>query len=460
MENETSLSTNQTWIIADTNYFLHFQYPDQIDWNLLVSSKKITLVIPMIVIDELDKHKNAPSAKLRSRAKSVIAKLKEINRTAEKMWGQNICVEIVQNISAIDMKEFGLDETRADDKIIAFAISFAKSKATDSTQVFVVSNDFGMELKSEGRGVQLLALPDNLMLAAEPDPQEKELRELKKQNAILTNRMPELIVSLDESGNRFETTLSEVPKLTDDEIESRVTEVKRLNPLHVEAPITIDIKDKEINPQYNIDLQKIAAAVSALNGLGRPSKEQWDKYNSELEGFYNEYREYLRKEQTHKELLARSVFLDLYLVNAGTKPASDVRVNLHFPDGFQLIEYGDYPEEPQKPSAPREPRANSLIQMIAMGNAFHTRPLLDLPALQRNTELPNVKGFSIKPTNSFEVTCKIGKAMHGEPIFLRCLVAIFDSVAEARSFTIDSKIICDELIEPAISQLHVIVDRQ
>lgn len=62
MENETSLSTNQTWIIADTNYFLHFQYPDQIDWNSLVSSKKITLVIPMIVIDELDKHKNAPSA--------------------------------------------------------------------------------------------------------------------------------------------------------------------------------------------------------------------------------------------------------------------------------------------------------------------------------------------------------------------------------------------------------------
>ncbi len=463
MENGTNLISNQTWVIADTNYFLHFQYPDQIDWNALVSSKQIILVVPVTVIDELDKHKNASSAKLRSRAKSTIAKLRDVSRTDTKMWGQDIRVEIAPNIPLVDMKDLGLDEGRADDRIIAFAISFAKNRETESSRVFVVSNDFGMELKSKGRGIRLLALPDDLALAGELDPLEKELRDLKKQNAALTSRIPNLSVTMNESGSRFDTTLSPVPNLTDDEIELRVAEVKKLNPLHVEAPITVDVKDKEVSSQYNIDLQKISAAVSALQGLGRPSKEQWEQYNSKLEHFYREYRDYLRQEQAHKELVGRSIFLNLDIENAGTTPASDVRVILHFPDGFQLIEYEDFPEAPNAPLAPREPRLHSLAEMISMNHLMQSglsRPIPGLSSLEINREPPNVSGFSIKPTNSFEVKFNVRKVMHGDPIFLRCLVVIFDSAAEAHSFAIDSKIICDELPEPSHSQLHVIVNRQ
>lgn len=69
-------SSLRTWIIADTNYFLHFQQPDQNNWKSLVSADVIELVIPMTVIDELDKHKNSSSTKIRSRAKTTIAKIR------------------------------------------------------------------------------------------------------------------------------------------------------------------------------------------------------------------------------------------------------------------------------------------------------------------------------------------------------------------------------------------------
>lgn len=448
---------NQTWIIADTNYFLHFQQPDQIDWNTLVSSKQINLVVPMTVIDELDKHKNAPSSKLRSRAKAVIAKLKDIRRTDEKLWGENVRLEIAPSVPLPDMVELGLDESRPDDRIIAFTVSFIKTKNTESSQIFLISNDFGMELKSEGRGIQLLILPENLLIAAEPDPNEKELRELRKQNFALTSRIPKLAVTINESGDRFEATLTKVQTLTDDEIESKVAEVKRLNPPHAESPVIIKDQEEGKGSPNGMDLHKIIATLSAMQGAVRPSKEQWDKYNSELEEFYEKYRNYLNQDQSHQELVARSIFLDLYIENGGTTPASDVRVNLHFPDGFQLIEYGDFPEEPQKPMAPQEPRANSLIEMLSMSNLMQPRPLLGLNTFERNLEQPNVSGFSIKPTNSFEVNFNVRKVMHGDPTFLRSLVVIFDSAEDAHSFTVDSKIICDELTEASYRKLHVIV---
>lgn len=154
------------------------------------------------------------------------------------------------------------------------------------------------------------------------------------------------------------------------------------------------------------------------------------------------------------------MFLDFYLENNGTTPAGDIRVNLHFPDGFQLIEYRLFPEAPLEPVAPQLPRANSLIEML-MRASTNLRPGLlgDLPVLQRNTATPNVSAFSIKPTNSFEVTCNVRKAMHGDSVFLRSVVVIFDSIAEAKSFTIDCKLICDELIKASTCQLHVVIKR-
>lgn len=176
-----SRTTEQTWIIADTNYFLHFRQPDQIDWSSLVSSKQVTLVVPMTVIDELDKHKNASSNKLRTKAQAIITKLKEINRAEEKQWGSSVRVEIAPNIFLGEMTELGLDENRADDRIMAFAVYFAKSEDVDPTRVFLVSNDFGMELKSKGRGIRLLPLPEELQIPAELDSFERELRDLRRQ---------------------------------------------------------------------------------------------------------------------------------------------------------------------------------------------------------------------------------------------------------------------------------------
>lgn len=450
---------NQTWIIADTNYFLHFKQPDQIDWSSLVSAKQVTLVVPMTVIDELDKHKNAPSNKLRSRAKDTISKLKDIRRTEGKTWGPSVCVEVAPGIDLGNLADLGLDENRPDDKIMAFAVYFSKKESVDPSRVFLVSNDFGMELKSEGRGVQILALPEHLQLPAELEASEKELRDLKKQNAILTNRIPKLAVTMNDAGDRVEAQLSEVQPLSDDVIRAKVEKIKALHPLHVENPIVVQERNKEKSSTGGLDITQIAAAISALQGTARPSREQWNEYNSELETFYVDYENYLRKEQAHKELLARSIFLDLYLVNSGSAPAGDVRVSLHFPDGFQLLESEDFPEQPEKPSTPTKPRATDLFEMMARGNALNTRPYFDLPVLNRNTEPPNVKGFSIQPTNSYEVTCSVRKAMHGEPIFLRSVVSIFDSVAAARSFTVDCKLICDEFVEVSKSRLHVVVNR-
>jgi predicted ribonuclease YlaK len=63
-----------TVVVADTNVYLHYPTPfDQIDWPTLMGSfaDGVTLVVPLLVIDELDKAKRLKSD-VRTRARDAL----------------------------------------------------------------------------------------------------------------------------------------------------------------------------------------------------------------------------------------------------------------------------------------------------------------------------------------------------------------------------------------------------
>lgn len=45
-------------LVLDTNIFMHCQPLDQIDWLNVVRAQEVKLLIPRVVMAELDKHKN------------------------------------------------------------------------------------------------------------------------------------------------------------------------------------------------------------------------------------------------------------------------------------------------------------------------------------------------------------------------------------------------------------------
>ncbi len=62
------------YILLDTNIYLHYKDFEQIDWATIVNDKEFAIVVPYIVIREIDKHKDGQKGKIKSRAKAVSSK--------------------------------------------------------------------------------------------------------------------------------------------------------------------------------------------------------------------------------------------------------------------------------------------------------------------------------------------------------------------------------------------------
>jgi|GEM_PF-3873842 len=74
-----------------------------------------------------------------------------------------------------------------------------------------------------------------------------------------------------------------------------------------------------------------AFTVSMCSTYRTPEKVA--AYNSQLSVFLQKIEEELGERLSAK---ARTIFFDLKITNQGTAPAADLRLNIHFPDGFTL----------------------------------------------------------------------------------------------------------------------------
>ena len=73
------------FVFLDTNIALHYKRADQIDWLRVSKAQSVTLIVPIILVRELENQKaHNPSSKLRTRAKNYISWLSELDSEREK----------------------------------------------------------------------------------------------------------------------------------------------------------------------------------------------------------------------------------------------------------------------------------------------------------------------------------------------------------------------------------------
>jgi hypothetical protein len=153
--------------------------------------------------------------------------------------------------------------------------------------------------------------------------------------------------------------------------------------------------------------------------------------------------------------------LDLIIINEGSYPAEDVLIDMHFPDGFRLINEGQLPKTPTAPDAPERPKTEleRITQGFRMPDIYPMRDIRSLADVGTPTPR-NVSSPAIRRTNSFDVRVHVTKINHGFAAPIDPLFIIFDTIEGARSFQIEYEIHAANLIEPAQGPLHVILDKE
>jgi hypothetical protein len=443
-------------IFLDTNIFLHYQPFTQINWLEIVNAESVTIVIPPITIRELNKHKDShPRAQIKKRAGEIIKKLFGLLDSGQtSKIADGVFVFFEGRDSAIDFAAHQLNFNVQDDQLMA-SILLRKQEAPEQPLVLVTS-DLGLALvaKAGRQGISTKMMPDNFRIADEPDPSESKVKRLEQQIREMNARVPVLSLAYENGDQYMPINLPSPVLLSESEIDTKVTEIKNKFPKR-----SIEGLSKKIDlPNNPIDKVSFLAGQSLIMNV--INQEEIERYNKEVEQFISACESFIVKNNEFENLKRRTIRLDIALVNQGTTPAEDIDIYMHFPDGFRLLNEDELPDRPETPDLPEEPMtalqriANHSLSPVLSSSMFNYRPDV-LPMLPSNVSSPR-----IKRVNSYEVHVHVQKLKHNLQELLDPLFVVFESFENAKSFTIDYRILAANIPQEVTGNLHVVIQKE
>jgi hypothetical protein len=313
--------------------------------------------------------------------------------------------------------------------LIATAIELKSEKAP--VRVAIVTADFGLEVKA-GAHVEVIEMPETMRLPEELNAEEKRVKQLERELRSIQSTSPTLAVSF-EDGEPFQVlSFFQIPAMTT----TRRAEL------------------------LDAALQKYPKKESPQPGLSPAAKFQIDfsqittpfieRRNSECDRYFAEYEEYLDQVSSLAEWFNKTAKVSLRLRNTGGSPATGIDVQIHFPDGFEVLDEEALPNKPSEPVPPLKPE-DAIKSMLRA-------PLIDVSQLStsrlRMPRVDNVRLLGIKKTNSHDVRFRIERLKHHTIETLPSVYLHFPNTPE--SFQAEYRILADNVAQPVTGDLHFI----
>jgi len=345
-------------------------------------------------------------------------------------------VELVFLLDAptADYLEHGLDRHDADDVLLASMLGYRQSNPDEITTL--VSDDAGIRVKARQLGLKAFELPDQFRLASETDARDAEVQALRQELQKLQGAIPRLDLEYLNGAKHIKVDLAPPPTTIDGAVENWQREAREKFPIRRHR-------------------------LTQFGSLIEPLKEEFDRYNMEVEDYLTAGAAYLQANWDHLCDWLRTFEIDLVLVNNGTDLASDIDTFLHFPDGMQVFAEDDLPPLPEEPAEPTPPRtlgetiAGGLVDIHPGMSGFHL-PDFDIPDVG-----PHNVGYPvIKRVNSYEVGVHVERLKQNDREPLGKLYVAFDDDGEVRPFEIGYRINAVGVPTDVEGDLAVVVARE
>jgi PIN domain len=175
------MSPGSRFVVADTNVYLHHpQFFDEVDWRTVVGGgvANVRLILPLLILDELDLHKRSNKQAVRIRARETLKRIQRLfvtgSLTRRPLAGQDegLTVELL-------MDDLGHRRHPHNDSEIVDRSRCLADLVSPQTLKFV-TGDIPMALRARNAGLDVvpLELPDR---AADDDEQAVANRAKKNQ---------------------------------------------------------------------------------------------------------------------------------------------------------------------------------------------------------------------------------------------------------------------------------------
>jgi hypothetical protein len=333
----------------------------------------------------------------------------------------------------LDFGKYSLSRDLNDDWLLASILQFQISRPAEKT--VLVTEDRGLRVKAMGQGLEVTRVPDTIRLPDEPDETEKKLRETEDELRRLRNAVPDLKLVFEDGKGHTCVAVRLPVKITAEEIAGLMAEVMKKYP-----------QEREPVGYVGSSLNRLAATLA--NSTVRD-------YNHRIETFYADYERYLNELNEFRDREARTVVLKIRLANNGSCPATNVHVFLHFPDGIAVYDKDSFEDVLVEPVEPRAPSEGLRAGIAALAEPWSLVPP-PMPAI--GSPFANVSGWSVKRSNSYDVSAHVKESIHRLPVDLDSLYVMFELRQAVKSFSIDYELLASNIPEKLTGKLHVIVE--
>lgn len=414
------------YVFPDTNTFLHWPIFTDLDWHKIVSADEVHLIIPSIVLYEVEKFKDRDRKKgIQDRARKALKTLEDLGAEAEGgvEIRPGLRVEIVFESVAGNGSESDTITKSNVDSLIVEEVKRLRNAHPNEEHV-IVTADSTMRLKARRYGIQAIEPPPDLRQV--DTREETELYEVKKELANLKSRLPRPSIAFRDSGNRFEWPNFQVALQKTLFVSKRFQAVSKGHPFR--------------------STNRAFGAIS----LSYPGENVADneKYNGELQKYFAEITDFLTKSFENRLRRLRVPKLDLTLTNDGNAMASHVRVTLKLSKNLRFLNEEDFPEI-SKP--PKEPQVPGYFLIPPKIRAYHYDEF-ERPSNQ------HVREFRFEVSaNGKEAIFEIDSLVHHAPVDLPQIWVTTPDESEPVPFSISCGISCAELPKPVEQKLNVTI---
>lgn len=424
-------------VFLDSNVFLQFPQLKELDWKKICDSQTVQLVVCITVIHELDAKKN--DSRLGKRAERAIKEIRDAVKSGEEIR-KGVSIRVYnKEIRASDFLDT-LSPDSADDRIVHLARLFKEEFS--NTNVAIVTNDYGMELRAESGDICVIHLDSSLRLENPQDEKDKKYKAAVRELNTIKNRYPKLSLGLSLPEEQIKNDYEVVFELSNNwdyiDVESELEKIKSEHP-----------KRSTPRPSYNENLNTINLYHAFI------SPEALEKYNQKLDSFYEEYRNYLELSNLLNKAKGRLFEFELWIENSGNGLANDVDVLLLFPTVVTFAAIKESKEaEPlekgiQTPTPPDSPTPFSQFNSNALVPRF---PISSLDLGNRSRRIladewsPDTSVIK-NERGEYQIRSHVGKVKHGHETCLGKFLSIYSFEEEIKHFKAEYAISTSDLID-------------
>ena len=346
------------FLFVDSNLFLQCRPLKELDWDSLVGRDEVTLLVPSAVLAELDKHKSDGNNRRAQKARGAIQFLNSILEAPDDTV---VIRETPVKIIAKFAPGVSGDVNTSNDDSILFEVD--QMTRTHGNQVVgLVTDDTNLKVKAKRKGLRFLPIPDNWLLAPEPDERDKRVKKLEEDVALLKRQTPIIEITIDGC-QEIELVVPSYEPLPQDAVD------RLMNAMIEKFPMKTNFSLSSYEKLQNAArLNLFSSHPPADWEIEKYQKEEYPKWEQEL-------HRGLKHLHTRLRFREATANVRLLVANNGTVSGEHVHIAITASPGLQNFNRGYHDTMvklqlalPEAPSAPqtRESALTGLINSQAL----------------------------------------------------------------------------------------------